>query len=38
MIPHALALRSEIDKALAKLAKRLEDRDTTECKKLGIQA
>jgi hypothetical protein len=38
MIPHALALRLEIDKALAKLAKRLEDRDTTECKKLGIQA
>jgi hypothetical protein len=38
MIPHALTLRTEIDKALAKLAMRLEDRDTTECAKLGIGA
>jgi len=35
MIPHALALRSEIDKALA-AAKRLEDA-TPRCKKLGIK-
>ena len=36
-IPHMLVLREEIDKALAKLAKRLETRDAEDCANFGIE-
>jgi hypothetical protein len=35
-IPHAIAIKTEIDAALAKLAKKGEERDAEDCKRFGL--